>query len=118
VGLGANLIVNLTNDDWYGPTSMPAQHLAFSVLRSVENGVPVARAANSGISALVDPRKGVTARLDLGVRDVLSGTLAPGKPAGTFYTRHGDVFAVCCVGIGILLLLLGRASGRPEPKPA
>jgi apolipoprotein N-acyltransferase len=89
---GAELLVNITNDAWYGRTSAPHQHLAMAVFRAVENGKYLVRAANTGISAVVDPRGRVLERTPLFepavvVREV---PLAPGL---TFYARYGDVFA-------------------------
>jgi apolipoprotein N-acyltransferase len=89
---GAELLVNVTNDAWYGRSSAPHQHLAMASFRAVENGKYLVRAANTGISAVVDPRGRVVERTALFeptvvVRDV------PFVPGTTFYARHGDVFA-------------------------
>lgn len=92
---GADLLVNVTNDGWYGRSSAPYQHLAMASFRAVENGTYLVRAANTGITAVVDPRGRVVERTQLFettalVRDV------PFVPASTFYARHGDVFAWAC----------------------
>jgi apolipoprotein N-acyltransferase len=89
---GAELLVNVTNDAWYGRSSAPHQHLAMASFRAVENGKYLVRAANTGITAVVDPRGRVLERTALFepavvVRDV------PFVPGTTFYARHGDVFA-------------------------
>jgi apolipoprotein N-acyltransferase len=89
---GAELLVNVTNDAWYGRSSAPHQHLAMASFRAVENGKYLVRAANTGISAVVDPRGRVLERTALFepatiVREV------PFVAGTTFYARHGDVFA-------------------------
>ena len=66
---GAELLVNITNDAWYGRTSAPYQHLAMAAFRAVENGKYLVRAANTGISAVVDPRGRVLERTALFERD-------------------------------------------------
>jgi apolipoprotein N-acyltransferase len=101
---GADLLVNMTNDAWYGRTSAPYQHFSMAVFRAVENGKVLVRAANTGITAVVDPRGRVVEKTELFepavlVRDVplVSGT--------TFYARHGDVFAWACFGLSVALAL-------------
>jgi len=101
---GADLLVNVTNDAWYGRTSAPHQHLAMAAFRAVENGKYLVRAANTGISAVVDPRGRVLESTPLFepaalVRDV---PLVPGR---TFYSRHGDVFAWTCFAATLVLTL-------------
>jgi apolipoprotein N-acyltransferase len=101
---GADLLVNITNDAWYGRTSAPYQHLAMATFRAVENGKYLVRAANTGISAVVDPRGRVLEEAPLFesaalVRDV------PIVPGQTFYSRHGDVFAWGCLVAAVLLTL-------------
>ncbi len=73
---GAQLLVNQTNDSWFGITGGPEQHLDHALLRSAETGLPMARAANSGISALVHGGGHVAARLETGQRGVLVADLA------------------------------------------
>jgi apolipoprotein N-acyltransferase len=104
---GADLLVNVTNDAWYGRTSAPHQHMAMAVFRAVENGKYLVRAANTGISAVVDPRGRRLAESGLFeeaalVRDV---PLVPGR---TFYTRYGDVFAGASVLASLVLTLQSR----------
>jgi apolipoprotein N-acyltransferase len=94
---GADLLANLTNDGWYGRTSAPYQHLAMARFRAVENGRYLLRAANTGISAVVDSRGRVLARTQLFERTYLVREV-PLLTGTTFYARHGDVFAWACLG--------------------
>jgi apolipoprotein N-acyltransferase len=94
---GADLLVNVTNDGWYGRTSAPYQHLAMARFRAVENGRYLVRAANTGITAVVDTRGRVLARTSLFERTVLVREV-PLVTGTTFYARHGDVFAWACLG--------------------
>jgi apolipoprotein N-acyltransferase len=94
---GADLLVNVTNDAWYGRTSAPHQHFAMAVFRAVENGKYLVRAANTGISAVVDPRGRVLERTALFERRAIVRDV-PIVPGLTFYARRGDVFAWGCLG--------------------
>jgi apolipoprotein N-acyltransferase len=82
-------LLNVTNDAWFGRSSGPYQHLASARLRAVEEGLPLVRAANTGISVVVDPWGRTLARLDLGVSDILDSPLPRAVPA-TPYARFGD----------------------------
>ncbi|MBN2125538.1 MAG: apolipoprotein N-acyltransferase [Deltaproteobacteria bacterium] len=90
---GARILINLTNDAWFGSTGAPYQHLAMTVFRAVENRRPLVRAANTGISALIGPRGKIHARSDLFRAEVLQGILGVEAPLISFYTQHGDVFS-------------------------
>ena len=83
---GANLIVVVTNDSWYGYWSGPFQHKEISVLRAVENRKTVVRAANGGVSCMIDPLGRTIASTKLFTRDVLAGdaTIQDGL---TIYSR-------------------------------
>jgi apolipoprotein N-acyltransferase len=91
--------VNVTDDSWFGPWAGPRQHLMIARVRAIEEGLPVVRAANTGISAVIDARGAVRARLGLGRMGVLDARL-PGALAPTPYARFGD---------GALLVLLAAA---------
>jgi apolipoprotein N-acyltransferase len=122
---GADVLVNITNDAWFGPTSAPYQHLAMATLRAVENRVPLLRAANTGISAIILPDGRVEHRIDLGERAVRVADLA-WPEVRTFYARFGDVFAVLSLGGAFLILaasvlrprLARLRTGRKPPSPA
>ena len=85
-------IVNLTNDGWFGISTGPYQHLQQARLRAIEEGLPVVRAANTGISAVIDPMGRIVARLGLGLEGVLDCSLPSAIPP-TFYARAGDMLA-------------------------
>lgn len=110
---GARLMVNVTNDGWFGRTSGPLQHLAMAPLRAVEHRTAVVRAANTGVSAFIAPTGAVTVRLGLYER----GTLVSGVPLRareTLYTRYGDWVAYAGVGLSGLALAAGAAGRRRE----
>ncbi|HWR71854.1 MAG TPA: apolipoprotein N-acyltransferase, partial [Nitrospirota bacterium] len=101
---GATVITTITNDAWFGRTAAPSQHFSMAVLRAVENRVPVARAANTGISGFIDAKGRVLEASRIFTEDVLTRTLTPGNKK-TFYTKHGDVFAYLCVLAALVLML-------------
>lgn len=103
---GATVLVNITNDGWFGRTSAPYQHFQMALLRAVENRAYVLRAANTGISAIIDPVGRVTKRTNLFEKAVLADNIRfrQGKP--TFYTAYGDVFAYGCLAIAGIFIIL------------
>lgn len=98
-------IVNLTNDGWFGMTSGPYQHFATARLRAVEEGLPLVRAANTGISGVVDSYGRVIRRLGLGETGVIDATL-PQPLTPTAYARGGDWNALALGLIAALLALV------------
>jgi apolipoprotein N-acyltransferase len=96
-------LVNVTNDAWYGDSSGPYQHFASARARAVEQGLPLARAANTGISGVIDPYGRVIARLGLGRAGVIDAALPRALPDATIYQRFGG-------GILSVLLLAGLAA--------
>ena len=87
---GARLLLNLTNDAWYGRSSAPHQFLAITALRSAENGLPMLRAANTGISAVIDARGVVLQETPIFERLTLTVEVPPGRTTPTFHTRVGE----------------------------
>ncbi|MEE3626248.1 apolipoprotein N-acyltransferase [Nitrospirillum sp. BR 11752] len=83
-------LLNVTNDAWYGLTAGPHQHLAIATMRAIEEGLPLVRAANTGISAVVDPYGRELGRLALGTRGVLDLPLPEPTIQPTPYARWGD----------------------------
>jgi apolipoprotein N-acyltransferase len=108
---GARLMVNITNDAWFGESSGPLQHLAMVPLRAVENGVAVVRAANTGVSALVGPDGRIGPVLALAHRGALR-VEAPLAGGPTFYTRVGDLFAYGCAAVALAALAARAWAGR------
>ena len=97
-GTRPDFIVNLTNDAWFGLTPGPYQHWHQSVIRGVEEGLPVVRSANNGISSITDGTGRVLARIALGRRGFVDAPLPAALPV-TPYVLYGDkpFFAVCLV---------------------
>jgi apolipoprotein N-acyltransferase len=107
VANGAHLLVNITNDAWFGKTAAAYQHLSMAVLRAVENHVCLARAANTGISAFIDGSGHILWQSQLNVPDAHAVELA-WLPGGSLYTRIGDAFAWACIIVCGLALILAR----------
>jgi apolipoprotein N-acyltransferase len=89
--LGATLLANITNDAWFGASSAPVQHLAMAIFRAVENRRSMARAANTGISALILPTGVVHQQTGLFQQGHLNASL-PLLSSTTFFTRFGFAF--------------------------
>jgi apolipoprotein N-acyltransferase len=102
-------IVNLTNDGWFGISTGPYQHLQQARLRAIEQGLPVVRAANTGISAVIDPLGRIVARLDLGIEGVLDSSL-PTALRPTVYARLGDTPAAILVAVALIFVIRRRAA--------
>jgi len=102
-------LLNLTNDGWFGISAGPYQHLEQARLRAVEQGLPLVRAANTGISAVIDPYGRIIASLPLGGAGIIETGL-PQPLQATVYARHGDAgfFAMLVLGSIIMLLRLRR----------
>lgn len=100
VNAGANLLVNLTNDGWFGKSTGSYQHASLARMRTIENGVPLARCANSGISMLVDPIGKIITKTNLCERLVITDNL-PFYTIKTFYSKFGD----WVIWLSILILL-------------
>jgi apolipoprotein N-acyltransferase len=107
VSKGAQLLVNITNDGWFGATGAPYQHLAMSGLRSVENRVWLLRSANTGVSAAFDPAGRLIKTIPLMQEGYFVAQVPRSERPGSFYTRFGDVFAWLCVAASGILLLQG-----------
>ena len=107
---GADFLVNITNDAWFGRTSAPYQHLAMATLRAIENRVPLVRVANTGFSAMVDADGTIRWRTGLFESDWRVDTISwTGIP--TFYARFGDVFVYGCLVLVavVAVVVIGRS---------
>ncbi len=109
-----SLILNVTNDGWFGFTPGPPQHFAQARLRAVEEGLPLVRAANTGISAVVDPYGRIVAALPLGREGVLDAPL-PKAIAVSAFSSLGSRPAAVMVLACIALCLVARVRKRREP---
>ncbi len=99
-------LLNVTNDAWFGKAAGPAQHLALARIRTIEQGIPMVRAANTGISAVVDAFGRIRARLDSGTAGVIDSPLPAALQTPPLYTRIKDIFPLGIVIILISLLIL------------
>jgi apolipoprotein N-acyltransferase len=114
---GANVLVNLSNDGWFGDSSAAEQHLRMVRMRAIENHRWLLRATNNGITVAADPSGRVTQSLPREVRATLQARYALISGQQTFYTVHGDWFAYVCAILSVLALAgkkqgLGISDGR------
>lgn len=108
---GARLLVQLTNDNWFGPSAAPWQHNLASVLRAVENRVPVVIASNTGPSQIVDPHGRIRASVPWLFVEGVAVADVPLGSGGTVYTRVGDLFVLA------LLMAAALSIASPKTKP-
>lgn len=109
---GANVLVNVTNDAWYGRSSAPYQHFSMAVLRAVENRRALVRSANTGISGFIDPVGRIGKTSDLFVEATLSQPIAL-LSSLTPYVRWGDFFAWSCLVVAVVAGVSGRVMRKP-----
>lgn len=112
---GSQLFVNVTNDAWFGESPAPWQHFAMARMRAIENHRYLLRAANNGISAIVDPCGRVLKTLQRNERTVLEGAFGF-ETRLTPYAQYGDVFAWMCLIMSVGVMGV-RVKGRGEPTP-
>lgn len=112
-GARPGLLLNLTNDAWFGTFAGPQQHFAIASTRAVEEGLPLVRAANTGISAVVDPYGRVIARLGIGEQGILDSGL-PAALAPTPFARWGELIPMI-MAVLFLALALCLACRRKSP---
>lgn len=112
-GARPHWLVNITNDAWFGSSAGPHQHFSQVRLRAAEQGLPIVRAANAGISAVIDPYGRVVKSLALDTRGVIDARLpAPLQP--TLYARLGDFFLAFLLAATAAAVLYGRPPLRPR----
>jgi apolipoprotein N-acyltransferase len=100
-------IINLTNDGWFGISTGPYQHLQQARMRAIEEGLPVVRAANTGISAVIDPVGRIVAHLELGIENVLDASL-PAAIAPTVFARHSNIPAAIMLAVALIFVAYRR----------
>ena len=105
-------LLNLTNDAWFGTFAGPQQHFAIAAARAVEEGLPMVRAANTGISAVIDPYGRPVAMLGLGVEGVIDSGLPRALPAATPYARWGNAIPAALLGFVVVVIVLLQIGHR------
>ncbi len=111
-GRGADLLINISNDGYLGPTPVMRQHLANTVFRAVETGRAVIRVTNTGVSGYITPRGEVMGATEGFRADVRVWAISRPVTSQTFYTRYGDLFVGICAALSLLVLAMTiRKSG-------
>lgn len=101
--LGAEVLVNISDDGWYGDTSAPWQHLNMARMRAIENRRWILRDTNNGVTAAIDPYGRVRQSIPRHAMDALAAEYGF-RDDTTFYTEHGDVFGWLCVLMSVALI--------------
>jgi apolipoprotein N-acyltransferase len=119
-----DFLVNLTNDGWFGESAQQWQHAANAAFRAVENGVPLVRCANNGLTCWIDSHgrlrdsaglEGTDSIYGMGFKTVEVPLMGGSRRAPTFYRQHGDLFGWGCVALTVLVLVSGwRAMSRRD----
>lgn len=107
VNNGARILVNITNDAWYGRSSAPYQHFSIAVLRAVETRTPLIRAANTGITAIIDQNGHIRSMSNLFEEDFRTGEVRPGT-GDSLYVKIGDSPAWLCAILTLGVVLVAR----------
>ena len=114
--------MNITNDAWFGRSSGPYQHLAMARMRAVEEGLPLVRAANTGISVVTDAQGRIRARLGLNQGGTIDTVLPGALPDASFARRHAPWVFLCLLAAVIILSFMvelrAPASREAGAEPA
>jgi apolipoprotein N-acyltransferase len=113
VNRGAQVLVNISNDSWFEAGAGPEQHYEIARFRAVENRVSLVRVTNSGVSGVFDPAGREVVRLPSGAATAQSVSV-PIATGGSFYTRHGDLFAMACIGLALSALVVRALRHLPH----
>jgi apolipoprotein N-acyltransferase len=122
---GATIIINITNEAWFGESAYSYQILAINIFRAVENRVSLARAGNTGISCFIDPFGRMIGKVKINNKDIfVRGYLTKDIPLSqgkTFYTMYGDIFSYFCIIItsliiAIIILKTKKVTGHRSEK--
>lgn len=119
VAAGADFLVIITNDSWFGATSGPFQHAQIAAMRAVENRRPIARCATNGVSLFVDSYGRSRGHTPFGTAAMQVSGIALSAEGTTFYTRFGDWFAQACLLLtaAVLILAWRRPTSATDPHP-
>jgi len=112
---GANILVNITNDAWYGRSSAPYQHLSAAVFRAVENGTYMLRAANTGVTAIINPLGYIEKSTRIFTRGFVTGKVAL-RERMTLYTIYGDVFTIIVSIITVLMMIYSVITAKSKKQ--
>ena len=111
---GADVLINISNDGYLGPTAVMRQHMANAVFRAVENGRPVLRVTNSGITAFIERDGTIRDQTRAFESDIRVWRLADVHNSNTFYTRFGDLLAMLCTALTAIIFLGGLVVRRRD----
>ncbi|REJ77640.1 MAG: apolipoprotein N-acyltransferase [Acidobacteria bacterium] len=114
---GADLIIEMTNDGYLGPTPVLRQHLANAVFRAVETGRPVLRVTNVGVTAMIDQHGKISDRADTYTEAVRHWPVKKVSRGQTFYVLAGEWFSILCVLVSVGLVVFATVSGRRKRVP-
>jgi apolipoprotein N-acyltransferase len=115
---GAQFLVTITNDGWYGTSSAPYQHFSMAVIRAVENRRYLLRAATTGISGIIDPYGRILSRSKMMTATHLTDQVSPSKKQ-TFYTQYGDLLAFLSLtfsGVFLILTMIKKIHARENAR--
>jgi apolipoprotein N-acyltransferase len=115
---GADFLVTITNDGWYGTSSAPFQHFAIAVVRAVENRRFLLRSATTGVSGIIDPYGRILSRTEMISEAYLTEWIAP-MDTLTPYTRFGNIVPLICLTLGAVFLILAlvrRKNGNKQSR--
>ena len=110
---GAELLVNITNDAWFGATSAPFQHFSMAVFRAVETRLYLVRAANTGISAIINPQGEIVAKTNIFEKAALKENVKYSN-IQTIYAKYGDILVFVCFGLVVFFFVLILLKGRTK----
>ena len=113
-GEGADVLINISNDGYLGRTAVMRQHLANAIFRAVENGRPVLRVTNTGITAFITDSGRVEDATGAFTPAVRIWTIRSASNAPTFYARHGDLFVYACAFVSLFVLVLSFKQRRGQ----
>ena len=105
---GAQFLVNITNDAWFGKSSAPYQHMSMAVLRAVENRIPIVRSANTGISGAIDRNGRILKTTAIFEKNIILTPIRTYSTPPTYYTSYGDVFSWMCIATVFALGFINR----------